>query len=192
MLMFIAGLVIFLGIHSVAIVAPTWREAQIAQRGALAWRGIYSVVSIIGFALLIYGYGVTRQSPLVLYTPPLWLRHIALVLMLPVFPLLLAAYLPGRIKTAAKQHPMLLAVKIWATAHLLANGTLVDVLLFGSFLAWAVLDRISTKRRMVPRAVPGAPPSRFNDAIALLVGLGLYAAFLMGGHRWLIGVSPLG
>jgi len=192
MLLFIAGLVIFLGVHSVAIVAPAWREAQIAQRGALAWRGLYSVVSILGFALLIYGYGVARHEPLQLYTPPPWLRHFALVLMLPVFPLLLAAYLPGRIKTAAKQHPMLLAVKIWATAHLLANGTLVDVLLFGSFLGWAVLDRISAKRRTVLRQVPGAPPSRFNDAIALGGGLALYALFLMGGHRWLTGVSPLG
>jgi uncharacterized membrane protein len=190
MLLFIAGLVIFLGIHSVAIAAPAWREAQIARRGALAWKGLYSVVSIIGFALLIYGYGLARQSPVVLYTSPPMLRHIALALMLPVFPLFLAAYLPGRIKTAAK-HPMLLSVKLWATAHLLANGTLVDVLLFGAFLAWAVLDRISAKRRAVPRVVPGAPPSAFNDAIAVVVGLGLYAAFLMGVHLWLIGVSPL-
>jgi uncharacterized membrane protein len=190
MLLFIAGLVIFLGIHSVAIVAPAWREAQIAQRGALAWKGLYSVVSIIGFALMIYGYGLARQSPVVLYTPPPMLRHIALALMLPVFPLFLAAYLPGRIKTAAK-HPMLLSVKIWATAHLLANGTLVDVLLFGAFLAWAVLDRIAAKRRAVPRVVPGAPPSAFNDAIAVIAGLGIYAAFLMGVHLWLIGVSPL-
>lgn len=190
MLLFIAGLVIFLGIHSIAIAAPAWREAQIARRGALAWKGIYSIVSIAGFALLIYGYGLARQSPVVLYTPPAMLRHVALALMLPVFPLFLAAYLPGRIKTAAK-HPMLLSVKIWATAHLLANGTLVDVLLFGAFLAWAVLDRISAKRRAVPRVVPGAPPSAFNDAIAVIGGLGLYAAFLMGGHLWLIGVSPL-
>lgn len=190
MLLFIAGLLIFLGIHSVAIAAPAWREAQIARRGALAWKGLYSVVSIIGFALLVYGYGLARQSPVVLYTPPALLRHIALALMLPVFPLFLAAYLPGRIKTAA-QHPMLLSVKIWATAHLLANGTLVDVLLFGAFLAWAVLDRISAKRRAVPRVVPGAPPSAFNDAIAVIAGLGLYAAFLMGVHLWLIGVSPL-
>jgi len=190
MLLFIAGLVIFLGIHSVGIFAPAWREAQIARLGALAWKGLYSVVSIVGFALLIYGYGLARQSPVVLYTPPAILRHIALALMLPVFPLFLAAYLPGRIKTAAK-HPMLLSVKIWATAHLLANGTLVDVLLFGAFLAWAVLDRIAAKRREVPRVVPGAPPSAFNDASALIGGLGLYAAFLMGVHLWLIGVSPL-
>ena len=188
--LFIAGLAIFLGIHSVGIFAPAWREAQIAQRGALAWKGLYSVVSIVGFALLIYGYGFARQSPLVLYSPPAMLRHIALALMLPVFPLLLAAYLPGRIKTAAK-HPMLLSVKIWATAHLLVNGTLVDVLLFGAFLVWAVLDRIAAKRRPATRAVPGAPPAAYNNVIAVVGGLALYAAFLMGVHLWLIGVSPL-
>ena len=188
--LFIAGLVIFLGIHSVGILAPAWREAQIAQRGEKAWKGLYTVISLVGFALLIYGYGLARQAPALLYTPPAVLRHIALLLMVPVFPLLFAAYLPGRIKTAAK-HPMLLAVKIWATAHLLANGSLVDVLLFGSFLVWAVADRIAAKRRPVPRVVPGAPPSAFNDAIALVGGLALYAAFLMGVHLWLIGVSPL-
>lgn len=187
---FIAGLAIFLGIHCVSIVAPAWRDAQIALRGEQTWKGLYSIISILGFVLLVYGYGLARMTPVVLYTPPTGLRHLALALMLPVFPLLFAAYLPGRIKTAAK-HPMLLATKLWATAHLLANGTLVDVLLFGAFLVWAVLDRISVKRRSVPRVIPGAPPSAFNDAIALVGGLAVYAAFLMGVHLWLIGVSPL-
>jgi uncharacterized membrane protein len=190
MSLFILGLVLFLGVHSVAIVAPAWRERQIAQRGEMAWKGLYSVVSLIGFALLVYGYGVARQSPVVLWSPPAAMRHIALTLMLPVFPLLLAAYLPGRIKTAAK-HPMLLAVKLWATAHLLANGTLVAVLLFGAFLVWAVLDRIAAKRRAVARVIPGAPPSALNDVIALVAGLGLYGVFALWGHLWLIGVSPL-
>ena len=189
MALFLVGLVLFLGIHSVAIVAPVWRDAQVA-RNERAWKGIYSVVSIAGFALLIYGYGLARQAPVVFWTPPTAMRHIALLLMLPVFPLLLAAYLPGRIKSAAR-HPMLLAVKLWALAHLLANGTLVDVILFGAFLAWAVLDRIAAKRLAVPRAIPGAPPSVMNDAIALVGGLGIYALFLLWGHRWLIGVSPL-
>jgi uncharacterized membrane protein len=186
----IVGLVVFLGIHSIGIGAPAWRDAQIAQRGERSWKGMYSVASLIGFALLIYGYGLARQTPVALYTPPTALRHVALLLMLPVFPLFLAAYLPGRIKTAAK-HPMLLSIKLWATAHLLANGTLADVLLFGAFLAWAVADRIAVKRRAVPRVIPGAPASPANDAIALVGGLAIYAAFLMGVHRWLIGVSPL-
>ncbi len=189
MTVFLIGLVLFLGIHSVAIVAPTWRDAQ-AARNPGAWKGIYSVVSIAGFALLIYGYALARQSPVVVWTPPTAMRHVALLLMLPVFPLLLAAYLPGRIKTATK-HPMLLAVKLWALAHLLANGTRADVILFGAFLVWAVLDRIAVKKRPVPRTIPGAPPSAINDVVALVGGLTIYVVFLLWAHQLLIGVSPL-
>lgn len=189
MTLFIIGLVLFIGIHSVAIVAPAWRDAQ-AARNPGAWKGIYSVVSIVGFVLMIYGYGLARQAPVIVWSPPTAMRHIALLLMLPVFPLLLAAYLPGRIKAIAK-HPMLLAVKFWALAHLLANGTLVDMILFGAFLAWAVLDRIAVKKRAVPRATPGAPPSAINDVIALVGGLALYALFVLWAHQKLIGVSPL-
>jgi uncharacterized membrane protein len=186
---FIAGLVIFLGIHTVSIVAPQWREGQVARLGEGPWKGLYAGIAAVGLGLLIYGFGIARQHPLVLYTPPTALRHLALLLMVPVFPLLVAAYFPGRIQAAAK-HPMLLATKLWATAHLLANGTLVDVLLFGGFLVWAVADRISVKRR-TPRAIPGAPARPFNDAVVLVVGLALYALFLFGAHRWLFGVSPL-
>jgi uncharacterized membrane protein len=187
MTLLILGLLIFLGVHSVSIVAPGWRDAQVARRGEMGWKGLYTVLSIVGFALLVYGYGQARQSPVPLYTPPTALRHVALLLMLPVFVLLLAAYLPGRIKSAAK-HPMLLATKLWATSHLLANGNLADVLLFGSFLAWAVADRISMKRRTA-RPVPGAPAGRFNDAIAVVLGLALYGFFVKVGHGWLIGVN---
>ena len=190
MIIFLFGLVLFLGIHSVAIVAPAWRDVQAARRPG-AWKAIYSVVSIAGFVLLIYGYGLARQTPVVVWTPPTAMRHIALLLMLPVFPLLFAAYLPGRIKTAVK-HPMLLAVKFWALAHLLANGTLVDIILFGAFLAWAVLDRIAVKKRAAPRVTPGAPPSAINDVIALVGGLAVYVLFVMWAHRWLIGVAPVG
>jgi len=189
MILFVIGLVLFLGIHSVAIVAPAWRDAQ-AARNPGAWKGIYSVVSLLGFAVLIYGYGLARQAPVVVWTPPTAMRHIALLLMLPVFPLLFAAYLPGRIKAAAK-HPMLLAVKFWALAHLLANGTLVDMILFGAFLAWAVLDRIAVKKRAVLRATPAASPSLINDVIAVVGGLAVYALFLLWAHQRLIGVSPL-
>lgn len=190
MALFLIGLVIFLGVHSVAIVAPAWRDAQAARHPG-AWKGAYSLVSIAGFALLVYGYGLARQSPVVLWTPPAAMRHAVLLLMLPVFPLLLAAYLPGRLQRATK-HPMLLAVKVWATAHLLANGTLADVILFGAFLVWAVLDRMAVKRRAAPRPLPGAPPAAKNDAIAVIGGLALYALFVGWAHRWLIGVSPLG
>ena len=193
MIVLLLGLVVFLGVHSVSIAAPGWRSAQIARRGERAWKGVYSIAAGIGLALLIVGYGMARREPVVLYTSPTALRHLALLVMLPVFPLLFAAYMPGRISRAAK-HPMLLAVKFWAAAHLLANGTLADVLLFGGFLAWAVADRISVKRRSVAEAhdVPAAPPSATNDVIVVVGGLIVYAVFLLWGHRWLVGVSPLG
>ena len=193
MLVFVVGLIVFLGIHSVSIVAPGWRTATLARLGERRWKGLYSVAAGVGLALLIVGYGMARRDPVVLYTPPAALRHLALVVMLPVFPLLFAPYLPGRIRAAAK-HPLLLAVKFWALAHLLANGTLADVLLFGGFLAWAVADRISVKRRPAVEAheVPAAPQGPANDAIAIVGGLLVYAVFIFWAHRWMIGVSPLG
>jgi uncharacterized membrane protein len=193
MLVLVLGLVVFLGVHSVSIVAPRWRAATIARVGEKPWKGLYSIAAGVGLALVIVGYGMARRDPVVLYAPPAALRHLALLVMVPVFPLLFAAYLPGRIRAAAK-HPMLLAVKLWALAHLLANGTLADVLLFGGFLAWAVADRIAVKRRSAVEvhAVPGAPPRPYNDAIAVAVGLLVYVALVLRGHRWLIGVSPLG
>ena len=184
----VIGLVLFLGIHSVSIVAPAWRDGVVAQRGEGPWKGVYSLVSLLGLVLLVYGYGQARQAPVQLYVPPAALRHVAWLLMLPVFVLLIASNLPGRIKAAAK-HPMLLAVKLWATAHLLANGSLADVLLFGGFLAWAVIDRISMKRR-IQRPTPGLPPGRWNDLIAVVGGLAAYGAFIGGVHLWLFGVAP--
>lgn len=190
MTVLLLGLVVFLGIHSVSIVAPAWRDAQVAQRAG-AWKGIYSVVAAIGLALIVVGFGMARQSPVVLWVAPVWARHLALLLMVPAFVLLLAAYLPGRIATATK-HPMLVAVKIWATVHLLANGTLADLLLFGGFLAWAVVDRISVKRRSGGASGPPARPAKpVNDAIAIVAGLALWALFVFGAHRWLFGVAPL-
>jgi uncharacterized membrane protein len=185
----ITGLLIFLGVHSISIVAPATRDRWAAAMGSNAWRGVYSLIAVAGFVLVIYGYGLARQSPTVLYVPPPWLRQVAMLLMLPVFPLLIAAYIPGRIKSAVK-HPMLLAVKTWALAHLLANGMLADVLLFGGFLAWAVADRISLKHRLA-RPVKEAPSSRWNDAIAIIGGLALYALTLCCLHRLLIGMPLL-
>jgi uncharacterized membrane protein len=189
MTLLVLGLAIFLGIHSVSIVAPAARDRFVAVLGANAWRGIYSLISLAGFVLLIHGFSLARQMPVVLYTPPNWSRHVAMLLMLPVFPLLFATYLPGRIRTAVK-HPMLVAIKTWALAHLLANGMLADVLLFGGFLAWAVADRISLKRRVL-RPVATAPPSPWNDAIAILGGLGMYALVIIYLHRMLISVPVL-
>ena len=190
MMILVAGLLIFLGIHSVAIVAPGWRNARERSLGTGTWKGLYSVVAAVGLVLIVVGYMAARSYPVVLWNPPTALRHVAWLLMLPVFVLLIATYLPGRISRAAR-HPMLLAVKLWALAHLLANGGVADLLLFGSFLAWAVADRISVKRRgeRLARRLScrrAAPTMRSRSWAACV----LYAAFFLFLHRWLIGVAP--
>ena len=198
MTMLLVGLLLFLGIHSVAIVAPRARDAWAHRLGEMPWKGLYSLVSLAGFALMVWGYGLAREQPVLLYSLPSGFRHLAALLMLPVFVLLFATYLPGRIQTAAK-HPMLLAVKLWALAHLLgqsaSGGTLADVALFGGFLVWAVVDRISVKRRAAAgllRSLPIGPPRAINDAIALVGGLAVYAVFAFWLHAVLFGVRAFG
>ncbi|HSQ68562.1 MAG TPA: NnrU family protein [Steroidobacteraceae bacterium] len=188
MSLLIAGLVIFLGVHSVSIFAPAWRDSMSARLGEQPWKILYGVASLVGFVLIVKGYGLARQDPVFLYNPPFWMRHVSALLMLPVFPLLLATYFPGRIKAAVK-HPMLTATKAWALAHLIANGTLADVLLFGGFLVWAVADRISVGKRPL-RPMPGAPVSGLNDLIAVVGGLALYVVFALWLHKSWIGVAP--
>lgn len=190
MITMLLGMLLFLGMHSLAIAAPAYRDQKVAALGAGRWKLIYSLVSLLGFVLMVQGYALQRFEPQLLYVPPAGLRHVAALLMLPVFPLLLATYLPGHVKRLAK-HPMLVAVKFWALAHLLANGMLADVLLFGSFLLWAVLDRISLKRRALAVPAPAKGPI-LNDVIVIVGGLGLYAAFVMGLHLRLFGVAPFG
>lgn len=190
MAILVAGIILFFGTHSISIANSPWRDRVAAKMGEVRWQGIYSLLALAGLLLMIWGYGVARQAPVILYIPPHWLRHVAMLLLVFVFPLLLAAYMPGRIQAVTK-HPMLAATKLWAFAHLLANGTLADAVLFGSFLAWAVVDRISMKRRE-QRPVPGAPPSKWNDAIAVVAGLALYVATVLWLHVWLFGVSPAG
>jgi uncharacterized membrane protein len=189
MQMLVLGLVLFLGVHSVSIVAPGWRERVAARIGKGPWKGLYALASLIGFVLLIYGYGLARQNPIVLYAPPVWTRHLAALLMVPVFPMIFSAYLPGRISATLK-HPMLVATKLWAVAHLLANGMLADVVLFAGFLAWAVADRISLKRRTQPDRHT-APPRKINDLIAIVIGLAVYVVFAKWLHLKWIGVYPL-
>lgn len=183
----VLGLVLFFGVHSVEIVRPGTRAAIIARTGnAALWRGVYAVVSLVGLLLIIHGYGQARLAPEPLYAPPAAGRHIAMLLMVPVFPLLLAAYLPGRIGQAL-HHPMLVATVLWACAHLLANGNLADVLLFGAFGVWAVLDIVSLSRRP-KRTILGAPAWAGNDIVAIVAGLALYAAFMAGVHQWITGM----
>lgn len=189
MLLLVLGLVLFLGVHSVSIFAEPFRN-RIAERSELAWKAGYGVASLVGIVLISKGYAAARMDPVWLWSPPPFLSHLAALLLLPVFVFFVAPYFPGRISDALK-HPQLVAVKIWATAHLLVNGTLADVLLFGSFLAWAVADRISLKRR-TPRPLQTAPRSGANDFIAIGVGLVAYLVFVFWAHRTLIGVAPFG
>lgn len=189
MFQLVLGLVLFLGVHSVSIFAEPFRN-RLAERSELGWKAGYGIASLLGLILISRGYGAARLDPVWLWAPPAWLSHLSALLLLPVFVFFVASYLPGRISDALK-HPQLVAVKLWAAAHLLVNGTLADVLLFGSFLAWAVADRISLKRR-TPRPLQTAPRSGANDFIAIGVGLVVYLLFVFWAHAALIGVAPFG
>ena len=192
MLVMVIGLVVFLGIHSV----PTntdLRNGLVARFGDTGYKAVFSIISLIGLVLIIVGFAKLQLHPgknPQLWVPPLWTRHVALALMLPAMIALVAAYVPSRIHTVLK-HPMLVAVKIWALAHLLANGDLAALILFGSFLAYAVYDRISVKRRGALGPLGAKTGPWINDVIVLVLGTALYLAFLLWAHRLLIGVSPL-
>jgi len=188
----ILGLLLFLAAHSVRIYAGGWREAQIARLGEMRWKAAFSLVSAVGLGLIIWGYGEARVNSPVLWPTPNWTRHLAALLTLPAFILLVAAYLPGTRIKAAIGHPMVAGVKIWAAAHLIANGNACDAALFGSFLIWAVLDFISARRRdrLAGRSYPARGWSR--DALALAIGLAAWVLFAFYGHARLIGVHPFG
>jgi uncharacterized membrane protein len=191
MLVLILGLVIFLGAHSVRIFAADWRQDMRARIGEGPWRGLYSLVSLAGLVLIVWGFGLARQNPIVVWEPPVWTRHIAILLNLIAF-VLLAVYLvpSGKLK-ARLGHPMLLAVKTWAFAHLLANGTFGDIVLFGSLLVWAVADFVANRwRERAAGTIHVAGPAH-NDAVAVVLGVALWAAILWRLHLWVIGVSPL-
>jgi uncharacterized membrane protein len=189
MTILILGIVVLIGIHFVPSF-PDLRDNLMARLGKNGYRAMFSVVSLLGLALVIWGFA---KAPVIqIWAPPGWTRYLALLLMLPVFPLLVAAYLPGKIK-AKVRHPMLAAIKFWALAHLIANGDLASIILFGSFLAYAVVDRILIKRRgeAAPVLAVSEAEARRNDLISLGAGLALYVAFLFWLHPLLIGVSPL-
>lgn len=191
MFLLIAGLLIFLGAHSLRIFAEPWRGRQIARRGEPAWKVLVGLVSMFGFVLLVWGYGQARADPVVLWSPPVWTRHLAALLTLPAFILLAAAYVPGNRVKSGLQHPMVLGVKLWALAHLIANGMLADLVLFGAFLVWAVLDFRSARRR-VSAPPAGAAGSLVRDASVLLVGGLAWIVFALYLHEALIGVRPFG
>ena len=185
------GLILFLGVHSVRIVAEGWRSARLAAWGEGRWKGLYTAVSLIGFALIVMGYGASRAAPVDVWFPPVWTRHLAGLLTVPAFILLAAAYVPGTRIKAAVGHPMVLGVKLWAAAHLLANGRQGDVLLFGAFLVWAVFDYRSSRRRDRAAGVT-YPVQAGRDLVAVGIGLLAWAVFAFWAHAWLIGVRPFG
>jgi len=192
MTILIAGLILFLGLHSVRIVAEGWRSRVIAARGPSAWKGVYSLLSIAGFVLVCIGFGQARLAPVVVWTPPRWTHDVAGLLTLLAFVLLVAAYVPGNALKARLKDPMILGVKSWALGHLLANGTLADVILFGSFLAWAVLDFRAVRRRRAAglESSGSVPVTGARTALTVVIGVLAWAAFAFWGHRALIGVSP--
>jgi uncharacterized membrane protein len=190
MTLLIVGLALFLGVHSVRIVADGWRDAMRAQLGEPRWKGLYSLLSLAGLMMIVWGYGHARQTPVVLWQSPLWTRHLAALLMLASFVLLVAAYVPGNALKARLRHPMLLSVKVWALAHLLANNTLADVLLFGAFLAWAVADFRSARRRDAAAGNPPFPVRTGPTLVTVGAGVLAWAVFAFWGHRALFGVAP--
>jgi uncharacterized membrane protein len=186
----IIGLAIFLGIHSVRIVAEPWRQAQIARVGEKAWKLGYSLLSAVGLGVIIWGYGLARAAPVVLWNPPPGMRHLAGLLTLIAFVFLAAAYVPRNDLKARFHHPMVLGVKTWAVAHLLANGTLADLLLFGSFLGWAVCSFIAARRRDRVAGITYAAGTASGTLMAVTAGAVAWAVFAFWLHTVLIGVRP--
>ncbi len=192
MTILILGLVIFLGLHSVRVVAEGWRNGVRTRLGENAWKGLYSLASILGLVLIVWGFGLARQQPVLLWSPPLWTRHLAALLTLAAFVMLAAAYVPGNAIKARLHHPMILGVKTWALAHLLANGRLAGVLLFGSFLAWAVLSFRAARQRDRAGHITYPPGRTGPTLVTVAVGLAAWAGFAFWAHAAWIGVRPFG
>jgi uncharacterized membrane protein len=194
MTLLVLGLIVFLGTHAFSM-ARNARAGLIRRFGEGAYKGIYSLLSLAGIVMMAIGYGDYRQAGYIpVWDPPVFTRHIALLLVWAAFVLLASAYLPGRIRAMAKGHPMLLGVKVWAVAHLLANGDLGSIILFGAVLAWAVAARISVKRRdeAVPHGGPAAAPAGWrNDILAIAAGTVAYVVFVFWLHPWLIGAPVI-
>ena len=192
MALLITGLILFLGIHSSRIFAENIRLGLINKLGTNGWKGIYSLVSLVGFVFIIYGYGIARESPVILWNSPAWTRHLAALLTLPAFVMIAASQIPGTYLRAKLKHPMVLGVKLWAIAHLLANGTVHDTVLFGTFLLWAVLSFRAARQRDRAAGITYPAAGAMRDVIAVVVGVGAWAAFAFYLHGAWIGVRPFG
>lgn len=187
----VLGLILFLGVHSVRIVANDWRTARLASWGEARWKLSYTALSLIGFGLIVWGFGQARQDALVLWATPRGMNHLAALLTLPTMVLLTAAYVPHNHLKARLTHPMVLGVKLWALAHLLANNTLPELLLFGGFLAWSVLCFRAARQRDRLNPPAAISPKAGATALTLLIGVAAWALFAFWGHALLIGVRPL-
>lgn len=186
----ILGLVIFLGTHSVHMLAPGWRSHMIARIGLMQWKGLHSLASAIGLVLIIVGFGMARQTPVLLYVPPVWLTHLNALFTLVAFVLIAAAYVPRNHLKARIGHPMLAGVKLWAAGHLLAVGFLHDVVLFGAFLAWAIADFAVSRRRDRSNGTVYPAGTLAGNAITVVLGVVAWAIFAFLLHARLIGVNP--
>ena len=198
----ILGLVLFLGAHSTRIFADGWRTQTMEAWGEKPFKGVIALVSLVGLYGLIVGYAQVRMEPVVIWQPPIATRHISLLLMLFASILLVAAYIPANHFKVRLGHPMVLSVKVWALAHLLANGNLADLVLFGTFLAWSVLNFKSARARDRAKAESQALvsdesaqptlPKTSATLIAVVVGAGLWALITFVLHAKVVGVSPMG
>jgi len=192
MTLMILGLVLFLGAHSVRIVADDWRNGMRARLGEGPWKGLYSLVSLGGIVLVCIGFGQARLEPTVLWASPTWTRHLAALLTLPAFVLVAAGQVPGNAIKAAVKHPMILGVKVWALAHILANNTLAEMILFGAFLLWSVLDYRSSRQRDKAAGTVYAAGRAGPTVVAVVAGLAVWVLFAFWAHAALIGVRPFG
>ena len=188
----VLGLVLFLGVHSVRIFGEGWRTATVARMGANPWKGVCSLVSLVGFALIVWGYGLARQQPVVLWQPPVMMKHLNSLFTLAAFILLAAAYVPRNHFKARLHHPMVLGVKLWAFGHLLATAKLADVVLFGAFLLWAILDFRAARGRDRALGTTYAAGSMGGTLVTLVVGVVAWAAFAFWAHAAWIGIAPFG
>jgi uncharacterized membrane protein len=190
MALLIIGLILFLGMHMTRPVAEGWRTQMIARLGAGAWRGLYSLVSLVGLVLIVVGFGMAREHPVVLYSPPLFLRHLNALFTLIAFVLFAAAYVPRNHIKSAIGHPLVAGVKTWAFGHLLATGMLRDVVLFGAFLLWAIVAFAALRRRDRRSGTRYPRGTLANDLLSVGLGVAGWSVFAFWLHQPLIGVSP--
>jgi uncharacterized membrane protein len=188
MIIFIMGFIIFFGIHSISLFSRPLRDRLLARIGESKWKGYFTLLAILGLTLLVMGYVEVRKTPTFVYHLPDWFRSLVWILMLPVFPLLILAYLPGTFREMIP-HPMVTSIILWSGSHLLVNGTLGDIILFGMFFIWSIGIYISMVKH--PRDGGLKQPVSLQmkyDLIAMVTGLILYFSYFLWLHEMIIGM----